>query len=217
MALVQLPRGFQLDPVDKGPPEALVVVLQDPGVPAEALRPLADRWAPSVPSSAFVVFDGLPQSTLPERPLAPLIHDQLRARRLDVDRLVLVGFAEGGTLALRLLLQQGWNCAGVLAFAARSVRPLSRMHRVDHKIRLIDCDKEGDADYSGLRDFVATLTALGLDARGILLPGSPMSDEAIRHGGAYLAELVATAQRRDRFPVDREWRRSAARLGTVSE
>ena len=34
-----------------------------------------------------------------------------------------------------------------------------------------------------------------------LLPGPPLCDEAVRHGGAYLMELVATAQRGDRTHV----------------
>jgi len=55
-----------------------------------------------------------------------------------------------------------------------------------------------------LRDAVAWLTARGLDTRGVVLAGSPMSDEAIRHGGAYLVELVATAQRAKRFHVNLE-------------
>jgi hypothetical protein len=55
-----------------------------------------------------------------------------------------------------------------------------------------------------LCDLVAQLTTRGIDARGILLGGSALSDEAIRHGGAYLVELVATAQRGDHLHVNRE-------------
>jgi hypothetical protein len=116
-------------------------------------------------------------------------------------------------LALHMLLRQGWSGSGVLAFG----RPPSRIKRVDHKIRLIECAQDGDIDYSSLRDFVAMLSAVGIDARGFSLSGSALSYEAIRHGGAYLVELVATAQRSDRFRINREWRRSAARLRTVLE
>ena len=44
----------------------------------------------------------------------------------------------------------------------------------------------------------------GIDTRGVLLMGSALSDETVRHGGAYLVELVASAQRRGRFHVDQE-------------
>jgi hypothetical protein len=38
-----------------------------------------------------------------------------------------------------------------------------------------------------------------------LLVGSVLSEESIRHGGAYLVELVATAQQRgDQLSLDRE-------------
>jgi hypothetical protein len=75
------------------------------------------------------------------------------------------------------------------------------MVRVAHKVRLIAC--LGDAAHSSLRDDVALLTARGIDTRGVLLSGSGLSQEAIRHGGAYLVELVATAQRGARFHARR--------------
>jgi len=115
----------------------------------------------------------------------------------------LVGIGYGGTLALRLLLR-GWSCAGVLTFSGRLARPLPRILRIDCKVRLIDCVTDVQADPGSLRDDVASLTVRGIDARGVLLSSSPLSDEAIRHGGAYLVELVATAQRGDRFHVDLE-------------
>jgi predicted esterase len=193
--------------------------------------PVAARWAAAVPTTAFVVLDGTEFTSLhtmgdsdadsepmefdrATRHLMSLLGDQLHSRRLDVSRLVLAGFGHGGTLALHMLLRQGWGGVGVLAFSAKPVRPPARIQRVDHKIRLIEC-ADGDIDYSGLRDFVTMLTELGIDARGVSLAGPILSDEAIRHGGAYLVELVATAQRSDRFRVDRRWRRSAARLRTV--
>jgi len=235
MAWVQFSRGFRLDPIHRGSPEALVVLLQDFGSSAGTLTPVAAQWAPAVPTTAFVVLDGIeqlaPLHAMPgpdddaeplvfdraTRHLKPLLEDQLRTRRLDVSRLVLVGFGHGGTLALHMLLRQGWSGSGVLAFGAKPVRLPSRIQRVDHKIRLIECAEERDIKYSSLRDFVAMLSVVGIDARGVSLAGSALSDEAIRHGGAYLVELVATAQRSDRFRINREWRRSAARLRTVLE
>jgi hypothetical protein len=76
-----------------------------------------------------------------------------------------------------------------------------RIVRVAHKVRLIAC--VGDEAHSSLRDDVALLTARGIDTRGVVLSGSGLSQEAIRHGGAYLVELVATAQRGARFYTQR--------------
>ena len=135
-------QGFQLNPVAKGSPKALVLLLSDPGTAIEAVAAVAARWAASVPAAAFIALEGSGQSepmsdsvgssvgsTDPRigaepdwfdragRGLAPLIALELRTRRLDGGQLVLVGFGAGGTLALHLVLRQGWSSAGVLAFA----------------------------------------------------------------------------------------------------
>jgi predicted esterase len=223
MAWMQFSPVFRLDPIATGSPQALVVMLHNRGASAPPLYPVATRWATSVPTTAFVALDGIEQlepassdhpehamidgdSELPQidraaRNLEPALESQLRSLRLNASRLVLVGFGYGGTVALHMVLHQGWNCAGVLAFAAKLMRPLPRGVRVSHKVRLIG--RGGDVCHSSLREDVALLTARGIDTRGVLLSGSAMSDEAIRHGGAYLVELVATAQRGDRYRAER--------------
>jgi predicted esterase len=230
MTWVQVSHGFRLNPPAVRSPEALVVLLSGFGAFAATLTPVASRWATTVPTTAFVALDGieqfdqpsrrLPSHTMldlddsaeptmldrPTRHLESLIERQLRSCRLDASRLVLVGFGHGGTLALHMVLGQGWSCAGVLAFSARLMRPLPRIRRVDHKVRLIECVRDRHIGHGSLRADVALLTARGIDTRGVLLAGSALSDEAIRHGGAYLVELVATAQRGNRFHVERESR-----------
>jgi predicted esterase len=219
MTWTRFSHGLRLDPIAKGSPEALVVLLHDLGAGAATMTLVAGRWAAAVPTTAFVALDrieqrdppsrGLPPQTPPDRDagaepivldrasrhLAPLLEHQLRSRRLDASRLVLVGFGHGGTLALHMVLQHGQTCAGVLAFAAKLVRPFPRILGVAHKVRLIESVGDGDVGHGGLRDAVASLTARGIDTRGVLLDGPVLSDAAIRHGGAYLVELVATAQR----------------------
>ena len=205
--------------LDKTAPEALVVLLHDLGASAAALTSIAARWSATVPAAAFIALDGVERliatpvadtDTAPTpldriaHTLEALLDHELRERRLDGARLVLVGFGYGGTLALHLLLRQRWSCAGILAFEAELMRPLPRILRIDCKVRLIDCTADAPADHGRLRDKVALLSARGLDTRGVLLAGSALSNEAIRHGGAYLVELVATAQRGNRFHVDRE-------------
>jgi predicted esterase len=233
MNWLQFSHGFRLDPIAKGSPEAVVVLLHDIGASAATLIPVAERWATTVPTTAFIVLDDieqlgprgddLPAQTLRDRDdgaeppaaeptmldratrhLETLLEQQLRRCRLDPSRLVLVGFGYGGTLAVHLLLRRGWGRVGVLAIAAMLMRPLPRLLRVARKIRLIECAGDGHIGHARLRDVVALLTGRGIDARGVLLPGTALSAEATRHGGAYLVELVATAQLGDRFRVDQE-------------
>jgi predicted esterase len=218
MTSILFSRGLQLDPIAKRPPEALVILLPDLGPRAATLTPVAVRWASTVTTTRFIVLDGpeqfhSPPSCLPWHraldldsavepaaldraagQLKPQIEAQLRSCGLNASRLVLVGFGYSGALALHMALRQGWSCAGVLAFAAKPMRPLPRIVRVGQKVRLIVCAEEDHIGHGSLRDVVASLTGRGIDARGVLLAGSVFSDEAIRHGAAYLVELVATAQ-----------------------
>jgi len=193
-----IPHGFRLVPILKGSPDALVVILPDAGTAAVALYPVATRWAAAVPTTAFIVLEAIDPLQL-----ASLLHRELRARHLDAGRLVLVGFGQSGTLALRRVLRQGRGWAGVLALDAKPVRPLSPAASVTAKVRLIASGGDGPVDHRGLRDFVALLTSAGIDARGVLLAAPSLSDEAIRHAGAYLVELVATAQRGASFSFAR--------------
>jgi predicted esterase len=228
MTWTQLSHGLQLAPIARGSPEALVVLLHDHGASPSVLTPVAARWATSVPTTAFIALDGTQQLhpyplehdasaaallDRASRQLAPLLDHELRSHGLEADRLVLVGFGLGGTLALHMALHHGRSC-GVLAFAAKLVRPVPRSLRVDHKIRLIACARDGDDGHGGLRSVVARLVARGIDARGVVLAGSVLSDAPIRHGGAYLVELVATAQR---HPVRNAQRRAEALLPSLPE
>jgi predicted esterase len=208
MTWIPFPHGLRLDPMARGSTEALVILLPDLGASVASITPVAARWSATVPTAAFIALDGIEQPAGPckdlplrtrlerdTRAFEPLIEHQLGSFSLDASRLVLVGFGYGGTLALHMLLRHGWSRAGVLAFAAKLMRPLPRIFSFDHKVRLIDGAGDGDHNRTSLRDVVALLSARGLDARGVLLNGSAVSDEAIRHGAAYLGELVATAHR----------------------
>jgi predicted esterase len=234
MSWTPFSNGLRLEPILKGSPAALVVLLSDLDASAASLAPIAARWAMSVPTTAFLALEAIEPFDFPsdglappapkrdqgselEDPamleraaarLAPLLERQLRGLRLDASRVVLAGFGYGGTLALHLTLRRGWRCAGVLAFGGKLVRPLPRLLSVGHKVRLIGRLEDNDDGADSLREIVALLCAHGIDARGVLLTGSALSAEAARHGGAYLVELVATAQRGDLFDFDQERRRA---------
>ena len=226
MSWMQFSRGVRLDPMGTRSPEALVVLLHDIGGSAASLAAKLARWATMVPATAFVALEGAERpEAIPEaiadppepgaspfaaqteptgldlaaRQLAGLLGAQLRDYRLDASALVLVGFGYGGTLALHLALRHGWRSAGVLAYGAKVIRPVPKALKVGAKVRLIECLGDRDVGYGNVRDTVALLTERGIDTRGVLLAGSVFTDAAIRHGGAYLVELVATAQRGGQF------------------
>jgi predicted esterase len=216
--------GFRLNPVAKGSPKALVLLLRDAGTAIETVASVAARWAASVPAAAFVAFESIRQieppsevvrSTIADprngadpnwldrggRSLVPLVAQELRARRLDASQLVLVGFGSGGTLAVHLVLNQGWSSAGVLAFASTLIDPPPRAVRRNPKIRLIDSAVNSSGAHTGAGDLASVLVDRGIDVRRVRLGGPVLSEEAIRHGALYLAELVATAQWGTRLPA----------------
>jgi predicted esterase len=219
MVSMRYSRRFALEPLAKGPPEALVVLLLDLGSCRKILCPVAARWATAVPGAAFLALDcqillSCGERASPDeaatgsdrlmldyatRLLEPSLALELGSRRLDPTRLVLVGFGFGARLALHLLLGRGVSYAGALTFGARTSLPASGSDAVGSKVRLIERATDDETASRALREIVESLGASGLDARAALVEGSLLSDEAIRHGCAYLVELVATAQRGDRF------------------
>lgn len=216
MRWMQFSHAVRRDPLAGGSAEALVVLLHDFGASAETMAARTRGWARATPTTAFVAVAGHERLGGPaddtdsevralanaERDLLPLLDHQMRSYRLAAHRAVLVGVGYGGTLALYLALHRGWNCAGVLAYGAKLVRPLPQVVAGHPKVRLVECLDDGHIGYASVRDLVMLLAGRGIDARGVLLAGPPLSDAAIRHGGAYLLELVATAQHRGRQNVE---------------
>src|SRR5258707_1180682 len=152
MDWIRFSRGHRLDPIAGGSPDAIAVLLHDLDQSPATLLAVGARWAATVPTTAFVAVDGLEQFDPPtgarswhalfdlDPGAAPLALDRIARHlepllaQLDASRLVLVGFREGGTVALHLVLRHGWRCAGVLAFSPRLTRPLPRIIRADAKI-----------------------------------------------------------------------------------
>jgi predicted esterase len=230
MSWTRFPCGFRLDPIAKGSPEALVVILHDLGAATPILTSIAARWATAVPTTSFILLDGIEQLGLLSCGLDPdmkndreagtgptgldraalhlerVFDRHLSSHGFDADLVVLVGVGYGGDLALNMVLNHGWGCAGVLAFEASLTLPFPRLLRIDSKVRLVKSFGNGPVDYGSLHGETASLIARGIDTRGVLLGGSIQSDEAVRHGGAYLVELVAHAQRNGGFHIDQERR-----------
>ena len=205
---MQFTHAFRLDPMMKGPPRAGVIVLHEPA----PFKPVAASWAIRVPAAAFIGLRCVKDTTSTvcretepallaraARALEPVLEHQSQMLRLNRSQLVVVGFGDAGTLALHLVLHQGWSCAGVLTFGAKVPRSLPRTVSNLHKIRLIGYP--GDA--RSLCDDVALLTARGIDTRGVLALALSTQD-ALRQAGAYLVELVATAHGANRSPARRD-------------
>jgi hypothetical protein len=207
---MQISHEFRLGQPALKMPEALVVLLHDETYSSAQMNLVAERWATSLPDTAFEAFEtsdlrvagsdaatelanGGFESGMHD--LEPILQGLLRIRRLDPNRLALIGFGAAGSLALQVALRLSWNCAGVLAIGASLGQPLPERMRINQKIRLIQCASGEQGGFSGLRDEVASLAQRGVDARGAAVTGSALSDEAVRHAGAYLVELVANAQR----------------------
>ncbi len=205
---MQISHQFRLRQPAQRIPQALVVLLHDETCSAAQMSLVAERWATSLPETAFEAFEtsgrgagasyagGLDEEIESGvRALEPILQALLRVRRLDPSSLVVVGFGKSGTLALQAALRLSWNCAGVLAIESSLRRPLPDLDRTGLKIRLIQCSQAEQGVSLRLRDEVAALAELGVDARGAAVTGPALSDEAVRHAGAYLVELVANAQR----------------------
>jgi pimeloyl-ACP methyl ester carboxylesterase len=211
---MQISHEFRLGQTALRMPEALVVLLHDETYSSAQMNLVAERWAISLPETAFEVFETSDLGVVRSDPAAdlagggldgefesgmhdlePILQSLLRMRRLDPSRLVLIGFGTAGSLALQVALRLSWKCAGVLAIGASLGLPLPQLMRIDQKIRLIQCASGEQGGFAGLRDEVASLAQRGVDARGAAVTGSALSDEAVRHAGAYLVELVANAQR----------------------
>ena len=207
-----------LDPAAETAPETLVMLLHDRGQSAATVEPIARRWAETVPTTAFMIPDGVEQPDRPPgdvaspsvidprhppewaeidpavRELDSLALRQLSRYGLERDQLVLVGIGHGGTLALHMSLRSCINYTSVLAIAGKLDRSLAESATSKGKVRLV-LQPEGHAIGDGfMGEFLARLSTRGIDARGVLLSVPTLSETAIRYGAFYLSELVAAAQ-----------------------
>jgi len=198
-------------PAAEGVPNVLAVLLHDRLVSRQTARAVASRWAATVPTTAFLIpaccdrvgRGSLPGTAVPlaavldaeARRLTPLIVRYLHAYRLDPSRLVLIGCGLGGTLALHLGLRRGLVEAGVLAFAATLTNALWPAGVTTGKVRIITCADEQEVARPRLGAFMDELISRGVDVRGVAMDLTSERKAILRLGGAYLAELVATAHR----------------------
>ena len=130
-----------LDVKPEGPPARLVVVLHGVGADADDLLPVARALSPTLPDAEWLVADGFhpfsgggtgrewfsivgiteenrgARVKTAAEAVARWIDDELAARKLGWDRLVLLGFSQGSILANWLAVHRGPRA--VVAFSGR--------------------------------------------------------------------------------------------------
>src|SRR5258708_18720176 len=83
MSWTPFSHGLRLEPILKGSPAALVVLLSDLDASAASLAPMAAHWAISVPTTAFLALEAVEPFEFPRDGLAPPAPELDRAMELE--------------------------------------------------------------------------------------------------------------------------------------
>jgi hypothetical protein len=186
-------------------PEALVILLSSAELASEACERLAEAWRSRLPAVTFVApgadVIGAKDPGVSPRLLALIASELVRAD-LTPERLVLVCLGEAGSLGLRLATSGDQPCSGLLAIAEEFSPEPKSTDLNGLKLRLL-C--YGGASLGrprpSVRELVRELEARGADIRASALDDAAdlLAPSVIRLGGAYLADLVASALSRQRW------------------
>ncbi|HEY9532181.1 MAG TPA: dienelactone hydrolase family protein [Burkholderiales bacterium] len=153
-------RVFRFAPTPERSPRHLFVFLHGCGATAQSMIPIAFRFQARFPSAAMVVPSGfnpdarggVAQDWYPTRGLncdnhrervasvLPDVEDLVRREQtnfgVSASRTVLIGFSQGGTVALEAVKMAGLAGA-VVAFASRFARLPARGMRISSRIHLV--------------------------------------------------------------------------------
>jgi phospholipase/carboxylesterase len=153
-------RVFRFAPTPERRPNHLFVFLHGCGATAQSMIPIAFKFQARFPSAALVVpsgFDpaargGAAQDWYPTRGLncdnhrervaavLPDVEDLVRREQTNfsvpANRTVLIGFSQGGTVALEVVKSPG-VAGAVVAFSARYARLPGREARIQSRIHLV--------------------------------------------------------------------------------
>lgn len=190
---------FRPHPVRSGASSAgaLAIVLHGPG-DAEIAANLAASWRPAVPTAAISI---LPVPERDPRAVAALLAGHIDATGLPPERLVLVGAYGTEMTALQLALgpdAPAWAGALVCGTNLPQLAPCAPAspHRTT-RLRLIWEATDPLLCADALGETLRRLRGAGLDAQGSVLGWNERDERPtpalLRLGGAYLAELIATA------------------------
>ncbi|AOX16762.1 alpha/beta hydrolase [Kozakia baliensis] len=190
-----------------------VILLHGVGADASQLRFLADRWQRHFPSVKFTAmeapfaFDGAAEDKARQWYSLQDVdeenrHERVVAARSDFmrcleeicgtrSRLVLVGFSQGGTMALDALMYGNWPLSAIVTFAARSALRPPYTPCPHAKALLI----HGKADFvvpeGNSVEAAAILKAQGVETELALLPNVEhvISPSGVRLAERFLARL----------------------------
>jgi hypothetical protein len=195
------------DPVLQGAAiaRALVVMLHLPGIAGPAGK-LAEAWRPVVPA-ARIELQSVPEGLGADATLE-LLGGLLDRAGLPPERVALVGVCGAEDVALQLALRRDALAWAGLLLCGSALPPLTpladiSLHR-GTRLRLIWQASDPLLHAVALGELLRWIRVAGLDAQGCVLEqGTSVPDGAgvgcapspalVRLGGAYLAELIATA------------------------
>lgn len=216
--------GPSAPPVSNGEARQLVVLLHGVGADGNDLIGLAPYFAEALPDAAFVApdapfaFDMAPfgrqwfslADLRPEavaagvRRAAPMldafIDAELKRRGLADEQLALLGFSQGGMMALHVALRRPRACAAVLGYSGLLAAPESLGAEIRSRppVLLVHGDADEVVPVRNLPAAAAALTAAGVGVETVRRPGlgHGIDAEGIARGAAFLARWLGNAQMR---------------------
>jgi phospholipase/carboxylesterase len=191
--------GPMLAALSCGKPVYLVVLLPGAGADAQTLLDLALGWAPAMPKADFLVADSgdfaeTGQSFSDRAAALDVFLDAMLAkRRLPASHLALVGFSEGGRLALHVGLSRRERIAALVALSAIYDAGLpSGLSGALPPILLVHGDADPVSPYQAMLEAKAALKQSGAQVWSFKRPGfgHALDDEGVAAAGDFLCKHV---------------------------
>ncbi|HAU29253.1 MAG TPA: phospholipase [Rhodospirillaceae bacterium] len=207
-------QGPSAPPLSGGKARQLVILMHGLGADGADLLSLATHWAQMLPHAAFLAPNGIEECDMapygyqwfslqdrsPEHLLAGVrraelvvgayIDHQLALHGLSDEHLALVGFSQGGMMALHLGLHRLHTCAGVVSFSGLLVGGLDLPATIKSRppALLLHGSEDDVVPVQNLGNAMQALKAAGVFATGITRPnlGHAIDMEGIVRAGAFL-------------------------------
>jgi hypothetical protein len=186
-------RSHQALPGASAPPNVLIGLLANATwTPSQMLR-LAEAWRARLPQAAFATVES---AATPDH-LRSCLADRLATAGLPPARLLLVGIGASARQALALAFAHPRRiCRGILAFGACPLPDIpANCDGTGMQIRLIEGHEGRHVEDDLLGNIVRELQGRRFDVRAAMIVPSAVlvTPDAVRLGGAYIADMVATS------------------------
>lgn len=155
------------------------------------MAPFGRQWFSLRTPTAAARLDGVRQAA----PILDAFLDAaLAARGLTADRLALVGFSQGGMMALHVALRRAVPVAGVVGYSGALVgaERLAAELRARPPVLLIHGDADPVVPVAALDAARQALTAAGVPVQAVVRPGlgHGIDPEGMALGGAFLRRVL---------------------------